>query len=279
MRSEILKLSPLPVLRHDTGGRTLSALCQRSSAISSGSVLAASLAAAAACHSVTCEDTKTCDDGTSLGDGGSEALLAHARRAFDDGDYRWVAEVVMQVVWADPSNTEARALAADAFEQLGYQAESGVWRNVYLSGANELRNGLPRGSATASTSADVVRAIPLDLFFDYLAVRLNPQKAAGRKLVVNWTFPDVDQKVQLTLENSVLSHVMGEHAAKADAAVTMDRATLDRISLQQTTFPAAMQAGQARIEGDVAAVGGLLGLLDTFTPAFEIVTPLGSEKR
>ncbi|MFO1272810.1 MAG: alkyl sulfatase dimerization domain-containing protein [Rubrivivax sp.] len=211
--------------------------------------------------------------------GGAAAVLAKARADFAKGDYRWVAEVVMQVVWADPSNTEARALAADAFEQLGYQAESGVWRNVYLSGANELRNGLPRGSATASTSADVVRAIPLDLFFDYLAVRLNPQKAAGRKLVVNWTFPDVDQKVQLTLENSVLSHVMGEHAAKADAAVTMDRATLDRISLQQTTFPAAMQAGQARIEGDVAAVGGLLGLLDTFTPAFEIVTPLGSEKR
>ncbi len=211
--------------------------------------------------------------------GGAAAVLAKARADFAKGDYRWVAEVVMQVVWADPANTEARALAADAFEQLGYQAESGVWRNVYLSGANELRNGLPRGSATASTSADVVRAIPLDLFFDYLAVRLNPQKAAGRKLVVNWTFPDVDQKVQLTLENSVLSHVMGEHAAKADAAVTLDRATLDRISLQQTTFPAAIQAGQARIEGDVAAVAGLLGLLDTFTPAFEIVTPLGSEKR
>ncbi len=211
--------------------------------------------------------------------GGASAVLAKARADFAKGDYRWVAEVAMQVVWADPANADARALAADAFEQLGYQAESGVWRNVYLSGANELRNGLPRGSTTASSSADVVRAIPLDLFFDYLAVRLNPQKAGNRRLLVNWTFPDVNEKVQLTLENSVLSHVMGEHAAKADATVTLDRATLDRISLQQTTFPAAVQAGQARIEGDVAAVAGLLGMLDTFSPGFEIVTPLGSEKR
>ncbi len=211
--------------------------------------------------------------------GGAAAVLTKARADFAKGDYRWVAEVAMQVVWADPANAEARALAADAFEQMGYQAESGVWRNVYLSGANELRNGLPRGAAVSSTSPDVVRAIPLDLFFDYLAVRLNPQKAGTRRLVVNWSFPDVNEKVQLTLENSVLSHVMGEHAAKADATVVLDRSTLDRISLQQTTFPATVQAGQARIEGDVAAVAGLLGMLDTFTPAFEIVTPLGSEKR
>ena len=209
--------------------------------------------------------------------GGADAVLALAREDFAKGDYRWVAEVVMQVVYADPRNTAARALAADAMEQLGYQAESGVWRNVYLSGANELRNGMPKGGATNTSAPDVVKAIPLDLFFDYLAVRLNPDKAAGKAITVNWTFTDLNQKVQLTLENSVLSHVMGEHAAKPDAHISLSKATLDDISLQRTTFAQAMAAGQARIDGNAAALGQLMAMLDTFKPLFEIVTPLGSE--
>jgi alkyl sulfatase BDS1-like metallo-beta-lactamase superfamily hydrolase len=183
------------------------------------------------------------------------------------------------VVFAEPQNQPARALAADAFEQLGYQAESGVWRNAYLSGAGELRGGLPQGSATNTGSPDVVKAIPLDLFFDFLAVRLNPDKAAGKALVVNWTFSDLNQKVQLTLENSVLSHVMGEHAAQADAHITLTKATLDAISLQRKTFAQAMAAGEARIEGNAMALGQLMGMLDSFTPMFEIVTPLGSAQR
>jgi alkyl sulfatase BDS1-like metallo-beta-lactamase superfamily hydrolase len=211
--------------------------------------------------------------------GGAAAVLAKAREDFAKGDYRWVAEVAMQVVWADPANADARALAADAMEQLGYQAESGVWRNAYLSGAGELRNGLPKGPMTATASADVVRAIPLDLFFDYLAVRLNPEKAGGRRFVVNWTFPDVGERATLTLENQVLSHVMGEHAAQADASITLDRRTLDQISLQRLTFPDAVQAGQARIDGNAQALGALMGMLDTFAPGFEIVTPLGSDRR
>jgi alkyl sulfatase BDS1-like metallo-beta-lactamase superfamily hydrolase len=211
--------------------------------------------------------------------GGADAVLARAREDFAKGDYRWVAEVVMQVVFAEPQNQPARALAADAFEQLGYQAESGVWRNAYLSGAGELRGGLPQGSATNTGSPDVVKAIPLDLFFDFLAVRLNPDKAAGKALVVNWTFSDLNQKVQLTLENSVLSHVMGEHAAQADAHITLTKATLDAISLQRKTFAQAMAAGEARIEGNAMALGQLMGMLDSFTPMFEIVTPLGSAQR
>jgi alkyl sulfatase BDS1-like metallo-beta-lactamase superfamily hydrolase len=206
--------------------------------------------------------------------GGAAAVLARAREDFGRGEYRWVAEVAMQLVYAEPGNEAARALAADAFEQLGYQAESGVWRNVYLSGANELRNGLPRGPLVSAASPDVVRAIPLDLFFDFLAVRLNPEKAGNRKLSVNWTFPDVKERVELTLENSVLSHVMGRHAAKPDASITLDRATLDEISLQRLTFPAAVMAGRASIEGDASALAALMGMLDAFAPAFEIVQPL-----
>lgn len=211
--------------------------------------------------------------------GGADAVLARARDDFAKGDYRWVAEVVMQVVYAEPGNAAARALAADALEQLGYQAESGVWRNAYLSGAGELRGGLPKGPVTSAGSADVVRAIPLDLFFDYLAVRLNPAKAAGRSITVNWTFTDLNQKVLLTLENSVLSHVMDVHATAPDAHIQLAKATLDEISLQRKTFAQAMAAGEAKIDGDAAALGQLMAMLDTFNPMFEIVVPLGSDAR
>jgi alkyl sulfatase BDS1-like metallo-beta-lactamase superfamily hydrolase len=211
--------------------------------------------------------------------GGAAAVLERARADFARGDYRWVAEVATQVVFAEPGHAAARALAADALEQLGYQAESGVWRNAYLSGANELRNGLPQGPIVASGSADVVRAIPLDLFFDFLAVRLNPDKAAGKRLVVHWTFPDVNETATLRMENSVLSHVMGQHLGEPHASITLDRRTLDEISLQRTTFQRAVLAGQARIEGSSAALQDLMGSLDTFVPMFEIVTPLGSEPR
>jgi alkyl sulfatase BDS1-like metallo-beta-lactamase superfamily hydrolase len=212
--------------------------------------------------------------------GGAAAVTARAREDFARGDFRWVAEVMNQVVMAEPANQAARQLQADALEQLGYQAESGVWRNVYLSGARELREGLPQGASPATTSADVVRAIPLDLFFDYVAVRLNPAKAAGKHLDINWTVSAADgsaEKVWLSLENSALSHVMGRHADKADAAVTIARATLDQINLQRKTFAQAAQAGEAKIEGNGAALAQLLGMLDSFATMFEIVTPLGSE--
>ena len=211
--------------------------------------------------------------------GGAAAVTARARADFKQGDYRWVAEVMNQVVFADPSDAWARALQADALEQLGYQAESGVWRNVYLSAALELRNGVPPPTGTSTTSADVIRAIPLGLFFDYLAVRLNAQAAAGKRLVINWVFPDVNQRARMTLENSVLSHAMDRQAPDADATITLARATLDQITLRQKTFAAALQTGEARVTGDAAKLSELLGLLDNFPATFDVVTPAGGGVR
>lgn len=80
--------------------------------------------------------------------GGPDKMIDNAQKAFDQGDYRWTAEVLKHVVFADPQNTKARNLAADALEQLGYQAESGPWRNEFLVGAYELRNGLLKNPLT-----------------------------------------------------------------------------------------------------------------------------------
>jgi alkyl sulfatase BDS1-like metallo-beta-lactamase superfamily hydrolase len=104
--------------------------------------------------------------------GGADAVLEKAREAFDKGGYRWVAEVVNHVVFADPDNQAAKDLQADTLEQLGYQSEAGPWRNFYLTGAQELRRGVQKLPTPDTASPDMVRAQTLDMFFDYLGVRL-----------------------------------------------------------------------------------------------------------
>jgi len=205
--------------------------------------------------------------------GGANAVMARAAEDFKQGNYRWVAEVMNQVVFAEPDNPAARALAADALEQLGYQSEAGTWRNAYLNAAMELRGGKPKAPSATTVSADVIRAIPLGLFFDYLGVRLDAAKAEGRRMVVNWVFPDVNQRVRLNLENSALTYAFDRQAADADATITLDRATLDAITLRQKTFPQALKEGLAKIQGNGARLQELLGMLDEFNTNFDVVTP------
>jgi alkyl sulfatase BDS1-like metallo-beta-lactamase superfamily hydrolase len=117
--------------------------------------------------------------------GGADNVLRKAREFYDQGDYRWVAAVMNRVVFADGSNVAARELLADAYEQLGYQAESGPWRNFYLTGAQELRRGVAKLPAANVASPDIMSAMPLDMIFDYLGVRLNGDWAAGETVEFN----------------------------------------------------------------------------------------------
>ena len=205
--------------------------------------------------------------------GGAAAVLQRARADFAKGEYRWVAQVASQLVFADPTNQEARGLAADAYEQMGYQAESATARNAFLQGAWELRNGAPKIPAVSTQAPDVIRALSLDMFFDYLGVRLNGEKASGKTSVLNWQFTDTKQNYVLNLENSALTYVADAQAANADATLTLTRATLDEISLQRTTFPAALQSGQIAVTGKREKVAELLGMLETFPNMFPIVEP------
>src|SRR5207245_10731101 len=129
--------------------------------------------------------------------GGAAAVIRRAPDDFARGAYRFVAEALSHVVFADPPNAEARQLGADALEQLGYAAESATWRNAYLLGALELRQGVPAAVARAPVSPDVVRAMSLDLFFDYLGVRINGERAEGRRLVIDWVFTDLRRRYVL----------------------------------------------------------------------------------
>ncbi len=205
--------------------------------------------------------------------GGAANVLEKAREAFDKGDYRWVAEVVNHVVFADPDNMEARNLQADTLEQLGYAAEGAGWRNVYLMAAFELRNGVVEGIATKTGNADTIAGMSVGSILDYLGVRLNGPKAAGKTLRINFAFPDIGEQYALTLQNSHLSYLKGRQHDQADAGFSMQRGTLDQIMLQQTTLAAAAEAGKVQIEGDPQKFGELMALMDNFEFWFDIVTP------
>jgi alkyl sulfatase BDS1-like metallo-beta-lactamase superfamily hydrolase len=205
--------------------------------------------------------------------GGAAATVRRAQDDFKAGNYRWVASVMNDVVFADSTNKEARELGADALEQLGYQAENATWRNAYLTGALELRNGISKVPMTSTLSPDTMKGISLDLLFDFFGVRLNAAKAEGQKMVLNWTFTDVGENIIVNLENSTLTHTIGKLAQKADASFVLTRAALDQILLKQKSFPDAIKAGEVQVEGDPRKLGELIAMLDEFTPGFPIVEP------
>jgi len=205
--------------------------------------------------------------------GGAEAAIRRAREDFARGEYRFVAEAMSHVVFADPGNVDARHLGADALEQLGYAAESATWRNAYLLGALELRQERPASGGRAPVSPDVVRAMSLDLFFDYLAVRLDGQRAEGRLLVIDWVFADLGQRYALNLENCALTYLADRRSERPDATVTLERAVLTRLLLRELAVPDAVAKGLITIDGDASAVADLFGLLDDFTLMFEVIEP------
>ena len=205
--------------------------------------------------------------------GGADAVLKKAKESYDKGEYRWVAQVVKHVVFADPNNKAARNLEADALEQLGYQAESGPWRNFYLTGAKELREGVTKGPTPNTASPDTVRAMSPEMFFDFLAVRLNAQKAGDAKMALNVDFGGDGGKYLLELENGVLNHTAGVQSPNADATVALSRDTLNNIILKQTTLADAQKAGKVKVTGSGDKLNQLLSYTDNFEFWFNIVTP------
>jgi len=205
--------------------------------------------------------------------GGADALLDRARKDFAKGEFRFVAQAVSHLVFADPDNQAARALLADTFEQLGYAAESATWRNAYLFGAQELRQGMPKAPPRPPMPRETVAALRTGQVWDLLGIRLNGPKAEGKHIVLNWNFTDTGETFVLTLENSALTYIAGAQAEKADASFTLARATLDEVIARQVTFPEAVAASKVKFAGNAMRLGELMGLMDEFPRMFEIVEP------
>ncbi|MEU4091566.1 alkyl sulfatase dimerization domain-containing protein [Streptomyces sp. NPDC026673] len=205
--------------------------------------------------------------------GGAEEVLRRAHGSYADGDFRWVAQVVNHVLFADPGNTEARELQADALTQLGYGSENGTWRNFYLTGALELRHGSV-GTPTVTASPDVVSALSLDQLFDSLAIRVDGPAGWNTDITIRWNVPGMEP-ITWRLHNGVLTHVFGEGPAAVDPDLEISLPEADLRAVLLGTTPATHLADRAGIQvsGDADKLAELFAHLGEPDPNFAIVTP------
>ncbi len=203
--------------------------------------------------------------------GGSDKILAKGRELIGQGKYLHASEILDKLVFAEPRNKPARQLLADAYEQLGYRAESTSARNTFLQGAFELRNGLPGGVPPRSSSPDVVRSMSTEQWLDFLGISMDPKKAAGLSFKINLVTPDNGEKYAVELSNSTLTTVKGFLAPKPDLTMTINRADLNRVMLGVAGFDQLETEGKVRFEGDRSIIGKLRDMMVTFTPDFEVL--------
>lgn len=204
--------------------------------------------------------------------GGAEQVLAKARADFGRGEYRYAATALNHLVFAEPDNQAASELLAEVYTQLAAGSESGPWRNFYLTGASELRHGVQRLGTTRPGSPDLIRALPLDLFFDFLAVRLNGPEAAKQDREFNFEVTDTGERALLIVSNGTLHHRMGMRSDGAPGFRITSEALI-ALNARQQTLPELLQQGSASIEGDPTVVIGFFRLLEEPEFWFEIVRP------
>lgn len=207
--------------------------------------------------------------------GGIDTVLPKARAAYERGEFRWVAQLMNHAVFADPSHLEARELAADAMEQLAYQAESATWRNSYALAAQELRGGKPSSSISGNAiSGDVVAHLPVPLFLDFIAIRLKGLEVAGSELRFDWVMRDEQTSHRITISHGALTHMPGTHGKTAHATLSSTRASLGKaMSARYPTLRDALADGLFEVTGDTAAVETWFGALDTFDGMFAVLEP------
>jgi alkyl sulfatase BDS1-like metallo-beta-lactamase superfamily hydrolase len=180
-------------------------------------------------------------------------------------------EILHKLVFADDGNVEARELQADAYEQLGYQAEGPQWRGVYLTMAKELREGVVRQGFT-TVAPDVIAGMPLDLLFDYAGVRVIGERAARVDLRIDFCFSDLDETWTMWVRNGVL-HARSGASDKAQLTVTGPKSAVVGAVLQPGAISAAVEAGVLTLDGDHSVLDVYAGLLDEFDKEFPIGTP------
>ena len=209
--------------------------------------------------------------------GGADGVLVEARRAFAAGDYRWVVELLNHLVFSDPENHEARQLQADTFEQLGYQSESATFRNAYLTGAQELRQGKPKQTKGVARARSLIKAMSIEQTFDTIALRVKSEEMGGVAVAINWTFTDLagtpDHHWVMGISNRAMFATRGRHDASAAAHVRITRSLFLDVLAQVTTFIDELGKGTVAIEGDAGAMLQVFGNLDVFESGFAIVEP------
>lgn len=207
--------------------------------------------------------------------GGEAAVLEKVEKDIEKGNYRWAATVLNHVIFTAPQNKTARNLLATVYQQLAYSAESGPWRNFYLTGAQELQNGITTKHLKGITNSDaIVTNLPLANFYDYMAVRLDRSKTEGKTYTFNLIFPDIDEKISLYLVNDVLHNRPGVLAENPNATITMNKSVMNDILTKKTTGLKQVLAGNIKIEGNRGDYADFQKMVGTpFELLFNIVEP------
>ncbi len=204
--------------------------------------------------------------------GGAASVLVQAGKAQATGELRWAATLLNHLVFSDENNKAARDLLAAVYTQMGFESEAGTWRNIYLTGAQELRDGvakLPPGAM----SMDVLAATTTPMLLDFAAVRVNPKKASERAFKLNIELTDRNEKHLITVENGVLVHEAGVVDPAGDATVRLKRPSLLMTLLAGVPAAGQIASGDIVITGDAALYEALVGLIEPIAANFPVVTP------
>lgn len=203
--------------------------------------------------------------------GGADAILGRAQALYDEGQYRLAMEILNKLVYAEPNNSAGKDLLAAVFEQLGYQYESASMRNVFLSSAQELRNGVPVIGAPRGTSPSLARAMTTAQWWDAVAIRVDSSKADAFNFTINFITPDTGQRFVIEMSGGTLTNIEGYTAENVDATITMNRSDLEAVIMGQATLASQLQAGIGSVEGNQGVLLQLASVLVDFSPGFEVM--------
>jgi linear primary-alkylsulfatase len=203
--------------------------------------------------------------------GGAKKIMKKGKMLHDAGEYMKAQEILNKLVQAEPQNQKAKDLLADVFEQIGYQQENPGLRNSYLSGAFELRSGIPEGAQIDSAGPDVVRAMSTELFLDFLGIRMDPRKAAELEFTMNLITPDNGEKFIVELKSATLTNIEGFLDEDPDLTLTINRSDLEPVMMGLKTLRAQIDDGTAKAEGNTEILGQLGSMLVVFNPRFEVM--------
>lgn len=203
--------------------------------------------------------------------GGADKIIKKGQELYDKGEYLMAAEILNKLVYGEPENQKGKDLLADVFEQIGYQQESPSVRNSFLAAAYELRQGIPTGATPKTSGPDMIKAMSTRLWLDFLAIRLDSEKADGIEFVINLITPDNDEKYVVELSNATLTNIEGFTAEKPDLTVTINRTDLEKVMMGAVSLDEQIEKGVAKLEGDRKPIDQLKTMLATFTPDFELM--------
>ncbi len=206
--------------------------------------------------------------------GGEEEILKKAQKDYNKGEYRFVATALGYLVEVNSKNKQAKELLAKTFTQLAYMAESGPVRNFYLSGANELKNGLQLYSGPKGKNRDFLFALPDDKIFDAMSVALNGEKASGERIVINFNFTDSNTKNTLYINNGVLNYTLGKNNPNADISISMNKETFAKIALEESSYAKEVLQKNIKIKGNLITLLKYSKMVDKFNFDFPLVLPM-----